>query len=107
MKIFETTLRDGEQAAFIHLEPRQKADIAVSLEAMGVDIIDSGFPAASKLDWEGAYAIADATNKVQLSVLTRGKAIEQYPLLLIGVDYNEASLTASTQTLADLPLIVL
>ncbi|MBE9227560.1 GNAT family N-acetyltransferase [Phormidium sp. LEGE 05292] len=37
----------------------------------------------------------------------RGKAIEQYPLLLIGVDYNEASLTASTKTLADLPHIVL
>ncbi|BAY49692.1 2-isopropylmalate synthase [Scytonema sp. HK-05] len=71
MKIFETTLRDGEQAAFIHLEPRQKADIAVSLEAMGVDIIDAGFPIASTLDWEGAYAIADATNKVQLSVAAR------------------------------------
>ncbi len=71
MKIFETTLRDGEQAAFIHLEPRQKADIAASLEAMGVDIIDAGFPVASKLDWEGAYAIADATNFVQLSVLAR------------------------------------
>ncbi|MBD2524727.1 hypothetical protein H6G86_20255 [Nostoc sp. FACHB-133] len=64
-------MRDGEQAAFIHLEPRQKADIAASLEAMGVDIIDAGFPAASKLDWEGAYAIADATNFVQLSVLAR------------------------------------
>ncbi len=37
----------------------------------------------------------------------RGKAIEQYPLLLIGVDYNEASLTASTKTLTDLPHIVL
>lgn len=71
MKIFETTLRDGEQAAFIHLEPRQKADIAVSLEAMGVDVIDAGFPVASRLDWEGAYAIADATSKVQLSVLAR------------------------------------
>ncbi|HEY9597240.1 MAG TPA: hypothetical protein V6D33_06180, partial [Cyanophyceae cyanobacterium] len=71
MKIFETTLRDGEQAAFIHLEPRQKADIAVLLETMGVDIIDAGFPVASTLDWEGAYAIADATHKVQLSVLAR------------------------------------
>ncbi|MCP6759970.1 MAG: phosphopantetheine-binding protein [Fischerella sp. CENA71] len=37
----------------------------------------------------------------------RGKAIEEYPLLLIGVDYNEASLTASARTLADLPHIVL
>ncbi len=37
----------------------------------------------------------------------RGKAIEQYPLLLIGVDYNEASLTATTRTLTDLPHIVL
>jgi len=39
MKIFESTLRDGEQAAFLHLAPRQKADIAVELESMGVDII--------------------------------------------------------------------
>nr|ACG63826.1 SxtA [Microseira wollei] len=37
----------------------------------------------------------------------RGKAIEQYPLRLIGVDYNEASLTATTRTLAGLPHLVL
>jgi 2-isopropylmalate synthase len=71
MKIFESTLRDGEQAAFLHLAPRQKADIAVELESMGVDIIDAGFPIASTLDWEGAQAIADATDQVELSVLAR------------------------------------
>ena len=71
MKIFESTLRDGEQAAFIHLTPQQKANIAISLENMGVDIIDAGFPIASTLDAEGAGEIAAATKKVQLSVLAR------------------------------------
>ena len=71
MKIFESTLRDGEQAAFIHLTPAQKADIATSLETLGVDIIDAGFPVASLLDLEGARAVANATNDVELSVLSR------------------------------------
>jgi 2-isopropylmalate synthase len=71
MKIFESTLRDGEQAAFIHLTPAQKASIAASLEALGVDVIDAGFPIASQRDWEGARAIADATEEVELSVLAR------------------------------------
>lgn len=71
MKIFESTLRDGEQAAFIHLTPAQKADIATSLETLGVDIIDAGFPVASPLDLEGARAVANATNDVELSVLSR------------------------------------
>jgi 2-isopropylmalate synthase len=38
---------------------------------MGVDIIDARFPIASTLDWEGAQAIADAPDKVELSVLAR------------------------------------
>jgi|TARA_B100000315_G_C14549431_1_gene574969 2-isopropylmalate synthase len=71
MKIFETTLRDGEQAAIIHLQPDQKAVIASDLEAMGCDIIDAGFPIASRPDWEGARAVAEATRTCRLSVLAR------------------------------------
>lgn len=71
MNIFETTLRDGEQAAGIHLSPYHKASIAGELEDMGCDFIDAGFPAASRTDWEGSRAAADATRTSRISVLAR------------------------------------
>lgn len=69
MEIFETTLRDGEQAASIHLSPMQKAMLASALEDAGVDVIDAGFPFASTADWEGVREVAAATNRVRLSAV--------------------------------------
>ncbi|WP_298976396.1 hypothetical protein [uncultured Roseobacter sp.] len=71
MEIFETTLRDGEQQAFLHFTARQKGDLAVLLEQLGVDVIDAGFPAASAVDMDGVMQIADRTDTVKLSVLSR------------------------------------
>ena len=71
MEIFETTLRDGEQQAFLHLSPGQKAELAVLLEQLGVNVIDAGFPAASNVDQEGVRRIAAQTRDVKLSVLSR------------------------------------
>lgn len=69
MEIFDSTLRDGEQAAGVYLSPEQKASYAKLLEISGVDIIDSGFPFASKTDWEGVRSIAAATKKVTISAV--------------------------------------
>ncbi len=69
MEIFDSTLRDGEQAAGVYLTPEQKASYAKLLEISGVDIIDSGFPFASKTDWEGVRAVAAATKKVTISAV--------------------------------------
>lgn len=46
--IFDTTLRDGEQALPQSLSMRQKLQIALALEELGVDVIETGFPISSK-----------------------------------------------------------
>ncbi|WP_227268406.1 LeuA family protein [Roseobacter weihaiensis] len=71
MEIFETTLRDGEQQAFLHFTARQKGELAILLEQLGVDVIDAGFPAASQVDTDGVTQIAGQTDTVKLSVLSR------------------------------------
>jgi 2-isopropylmalate synthase len=71
MEIFETTLRDGEQEAFVHFLPQHKAELARLLEDLGVDVIDAGFPAASAVDLEGVTCVAENTDDVKLSILCR------------------------------------
>jgi len=56
--IFDTTLRDGEQAPRVTLEPQEKLRIAKQLEEMGVDIIEAGFPIASPGDVEAVTLIS-------------------------------------------------
>ncbi|MDG2381596.1 MAG: hypothetical protein P8N76_07970 [Pirellulaceae bacterium] len=71
MKLFDTTLRAGEQSAGVHLTPAEKASFASRLEAAGVDAIDAGFPDASRVDWEDVQAVAEATNTATLSFTLR------------------------------------
>jgi 2-isopropylmalate synthase len=56
--IFDTTLRDGEQAAGTSLNPLEKLDIALQLEKLGVDIIEAGFPITSQGDFDAVRLIA-------------------------------------------------
>ncbi len=58
VKIFDTTLRDGEQSPGATMTSAEKLDLARSLAAMGVDIIEAGFPAASPDDLEAVRQIA-------------------------------------------------
>jgi len=60
IRIFDTTLRDGEQAPGCSMTLREKLRIARALSELGVDIIEAGFPAASPGDFESVKAIADA-----------------------------------------------
>jgi 2-isopropylmalate synthase len=55
---FDTTLRDGEQSPGIHLNTREKLEIAHQLTRLGVDVIEAGFPITSPGDFEGVRAIA-------------------------------------------------
>ena len=61
--IFDTTLRDGEQAPGASLNTAEKMKIAVQLEKLGVDIIEAGFPAASPGDFEAVTKIAKILKK--------------------------------------------
>jgi 2-isopropylmalate synthase len=56
--IFDTTLRDGEQAPGCTMALQEKLEVARQLARLGVDIIEAGFPAASPGDWEAVHAIA-------------------------------------------------
>ena len=56
--IFDTTLRDGEQAPGASLNQEEKLEIAKALKNLGVDIIEAGFPIASKGDFEAVKLIA-------------------------------------------------
>ena len=56
--IFDTTLRDGEQSPGCTMTPPEKLRIARALADLGVDIIEAGFPAASRGDWESVQSIA-------------------------------------------------
>jgi len=57
--IFDTTLRDGEQAAGTRLGAREKLDLAHQLESLGVDVIEAGFPISSPADFEAVQLIAN------------------------------------------------
>src|SRR5262245_27476912 len=56
--IFDTTLRDGEQAPGCSMTPPEKLQIARALAGLGVDVIEAGFPASSRTDWESVQTIA-------------------------------------------------
>src|SRR6476661_5721769 len=58
VRIFDTTLRDGEQSPGISLNKQEKLEIANQLSRLGVDIIEAGFPIASPGDFEAVQAIA-------------------------------------------------
>src|SRR4051794_22288867 len=58
VRIFDTTLRDGEQSPGATLTLPEKLEIARALEAMGVDIIEAGFPISSEGDFQSVKAIA-------------------------------------------------
>ncbi|CAL9215451.1 unnamed protein product [Arabidopsis halleri] len=59
VRVFDTTLRDGEQSPGATLTSKEKLDIARQLAKLGVDIIEAGFPAASKDDFEAVKTIAE------------------------------------------------
>src|SRR3954452_22259018 len=58
VKIFDTTLRDGEQSPGISLNRQEKLEIAHQLARLGVDVIEAGFPIPSPGDFEAVQAIA-------------------------------------------------
>ncbi len=69
--IFDTTLRDGEQVPGCKLNTKEKVELAVALEDLGVDIIEAGFPISSPGDFESVQAIAAIVKNATVCGLTR------------------------------------
>jgi len=71
VRIFDTTLRDGEQSPGATLNLQEKLEIARQLEALGVDIIEAGFPISSPGDFEAVKAVASVITKSAVCGLSR------------------------------------
>lgn len=71
IRIFDTTLRDGEQSPGINLNAEEKLEIARQLERLGVDVIEAGFPQASQGDFEAVRTIANAVRGPVIAALAR------------------------------------
>jgi len=69
--IFDTTLRDGEQVPGCKLNTKEKIELAIALEELGVDIIEAGFPVSSPGDFESVQAIAAMVKNATVCGLTR------------------------------------
>ncbi len=69
--VFDTTLRDGEQSPGATLTADEKLEVADALVALGVDVMEAGFPAASPGDFEAVRAIAKRAKGVTVAGLAR------------------------------------
>ena len=69
--VFDTTLRDGEQVPGCQLNTTEKIEVARMLEALGVDVIEAGFPVSSPGDFSSVQAISKAVTEPAICALTR------------------------------------
>lgn len=69
--IFDTTLRDGEQVPGCQLNTIEKIEVAQALEALGVDVIEAGFPISSPGDFKSVVEISKAVSNPVICALTR------------------------------------
>ena len=71
IKIFDTTLRDGEQSPGCSMNLSEKIEMAKQLEALGVDVIEAGFAIASPMDFKSVQAIASVAKECTVASLAR------------------------------------
>jgi 2-isopropylmalate synthase len=69
--IFDTTLRDGEQAPGASLNEKEKLEVAFQLERLGIDVIEAGFPVSSKGDFNAVKRIAESIKRSSICALAR------------------------------------
>ena len=73
IQIFDTTLRDGEQAPGFSMNLQEKVRLAHQLELLGVDVIEAGFPISSEGDFNAVREIARRTKNITVAGLARAK----------------------------------
>jgi 2-isopropylmalate synthase len=73
VRIFDTTLRDGEQSPGFSMNTHEKIRMAQQLAALGVDTIEAGFPIASKGDLDAVVAVSKEVRDVPVAALARAR----------------------------------
>src|SRR5688500_5214188 len=71
VRVFDTSLRDGEQAPGFSMTTAEKLRLARQLDALGVDVIEAGFPIASDGDDAAVAAVAAAVRRPVIAALAR------------------------------------
>src|SRR5712671_8092393 len=71
VKVFDTTLRDGEQSPGCSMDLQEKVRLARKLQSLGVDVIEAGFPIASEGDFAAVKAVAAECRDVTVAALCR------------------------------------
>src|SRR3954471_7629501 len=74
--VFDTTLRDGEQAPGFSMDVTSKLTLARALDTLGVDIIEAGFPIASPADAEGTRQVAREIRRPVIAALARCRPVD-------------------------------
>lgn len=74
IKVFDTTLRDGEQSPGVNLNQLEKLELAKQLERLGIDVMEAGFPASSQGDFEAVEKIAKTIDNVTVAALARANS---------------------------------
>ena len=106
--VFDTTLRDGEQAPGFSLRVDEKVQMARQLESLGVDIVEAGFPIASESDAEAVRRVSEALERPVVAALARCAAGDRRrmrrsrPTITIGrsallMKFDRSSVSASSE----------
>src|ERR1700692_4241437 len=73
VRIFDTTLRDGDQSPVFPMTTAEKSRLARQLAMLGVDVIEAGFPIASRGDLEAVRMVAKEVRDVPIAALARAR----------------------------------
>jgi len=99
VKIFDTTLRDGEQVPGCKLNTSQKVIIAEKLEKLGVDIIEAGFPVSSPGDFNSVVEISKIIKNTSVCALSRAvkndikiaaESLQKFPRIHTGIGTSDS-----------------
>ena len=71
IKIFDTTLRDGEQSPGASMSVEEKVEVAIALDNLGVDVIEAGFPVSSPVQMEGVKSVSRVVKNAAVAALAR------------------------------------
>src|SRR5260370_18348062 len=81
VRIFDTTLRDGEQSPGATMNVAEKIAVARQLERLNVDVIEAGFAASSDGDFESVRKVAETVTTPVVLTLARTRALDGHPAL--------------------------
>lgn len=96
ISVFDTTLRDGEQAPRNALNPEQKLDLAMLIEALGVDVVETGFPASSPSDLRATQLISKHLTTARVATFCRASRGDvEIAVKVAGTENHEVQVLAT------------